>query len=72
MNPLRELAARLGYTGHRPAHRLNRKRLVPAHRVIRLRLPDVPVTRQAARHGWETPLPAPVITTDAWWRGGGA
>jgi hypothetical protein len=68
MHIWRELAARFGYTGHRPAHRLNRKRLVPAHRVIRLRLPDVPVTRQAARHG--RAVPPVVITADAWWHGG--
>ena len=60
---LRRLALRLGYSAHRPAHRLNRNRQIPPHRRLRPITQPLPIV--TPRHRVDDR-----ISVDSWWNGG--
>lgn len=60
---LRRLAMRLGYSAHQPAHRLNSKRRIPPHRMLRPTTQPLPIV--LPRHRADDR-----IQPEAWWNGG--
>lgn len=68
-----QLMTRL-FERRQPAHRLNRNREIPPHRLVRLRLPDKPIEQQwpytLTRHSLDARVDAG-ITPASWYVGGG-
>lgn len=73
LDTLQRLAARLGYAHHRPAHRLNRHREIPEHRLLRLKLPNTPAPEwpyNLTRHSLDERIDGE-ITPATWYGDGG-
>lgn len=71
---MRRLAALIGWHPHTPAHRLNRNREIPDHRMLRLKLPDTPAPEwpyNLTRHSLDERADAG-ITPASWYAGGGS